>query len=444
MNILLTGATGFIGRHLLTRLLQKGHRLTACVRKPEQLAVIHHGLDVIEVDFMQATRVEAWLPLLKQKEIDVVINAVGIISENSHQNFAKLHSDAPAALFSAAEKAGVKRVLQISALGADQDAKSAYHLTKLAADDVLASLDLDWYILRPSLVYGQGAVSMGLFRAMSALPVIPLIDGGSQKMQPVHVDDLVDVVVLCIGSTLEERVDENVPAQLTLDVVGPEEISMKELLLKQRGWLGLSRTSPSKKEAKSFSIPLKWLLTLMPVTKWLDEPALSAENLKMLQRGNTADVSMMRAVLGEEPESMDSVLARKPATQADRWYARLYFMRPLLRLGLAFVWLWTALVSAFFYPQAESYHLLQQLGFSGMMLPVGLYGLSIMDLLLGIAMFVYRPLRHVLWLQIITLLFYSLIITLFLPEYWLHPFGEISKNIPMLLATLTLLLMEKK
>ncbi len=441
MNILLTGATGFIGSHLLNRLLQKGHHVTACIRQPDKQYRQDPRLNVTVVDFMQATRLDDWLPLLM--DIDVVINAVGIISESRQQSFAKLHTDAPAALFSAAQKAGVKRVLQISALGADQDAKSAYHLSKLAADDVLASLDLDWFILRPSLVYGTGAVSMGLFRALSALPVIPLIEGGTQNMQPVHIDDLVEAVILCIGSQLDERLDQNVPTQLTLDVVGPDEISMKALLFKQRQWLGLANKK-AKASPKTFSISLAWLLKLMPFTFWLDEPVLTADSLKMLQRGNTADDSMMQAVLGEAPESIDSALARTPATTADRWYAKLYFMRPLLRLGIAFVWIWTALVSAFFYPQAESYQLLQQIGLSGFMLPIALYGSALMDLLLGLGMFFYKPLRHILWLQMLVILAYTIAITLFLPEYWLHPFGEISKNIPMILATFVLLLINKK
>ncbi len=435
MNILLTGATGFIGSHILSRLLQKGHHVKACVRRSGKRHREHPRLSYTVVDFMQATRMNDWLPVLTG--VDVVINAVGIIGEHSKQRFAKLHSDAPAALFSAAEKAGVKRVIQISALGADQDAKSAYHMSKLAADDVLASLDLDWFILRPSLVYGQGAVSMGFFRALSALPVIPLLDGGKQAMQPVHIDDLVTAVILCMGSQLDEREDQNLPTQQILDVVGPDEISMKTLLFKQRQWLGLG-------QAKTCSIPLAWALKAMPALRWMDEPALSADNLKMLQRGNTADDAMMRAVLGEVPESMDSVLQRTPATTADRWYAKLYFMRPLLRLGIAFVWIWTALVSVFFYPQSESYQLLEQVGLGGFMLPVALYGSAFMDLVLGLGMFFYRPLTRILWLQIAVIVGYSAIITLFLPAFWLHPFGEISKNIPMLLATLVLLLMERK
>ncbi len=270
---------------------------------------------------------------------------------------------------------------------------------------------------------------MGLFRAMAALPIIPLIEGGTQKMQPIYVDDLVNTIVASL--------DQDAPSQLVLDVVGPVEMSMKDLLLKQRQWLGLKAT-------KTISTPLKWVLRFMPFTRWLDEPALTADSLKMLQRGNIANVSPLKKVLEKMPESMDSVLTKNQASPADRWYAGLYFMRPLLRLGIAFIWIWTAIISAFIYPQAESYQLLERFGLSGVMLPVALYGSALMDLILGMAMFFYQPIRTVLWVQVGVIFAYTALITAVLPEYWLHPFGEISKNIPMLIALFILIVMNKK
>jgi len=431
MNILLTGSTGFIGSHVLTKLIQLNHNVIACVRNPKRQQELFPQVNFVKIDFMQATALNDWMPTLTN--IDVVINTVGIISETKNQTFAALHTDAPSALFSAAEKAGVKRVIQISALGADDQATSEYHLSKLAADDVLASLSLDWAILKPSLVYGNGAKSMGLFRAMATLPIIPLIEGGTQKMQPIQENDLVDTIIACLDDTL----DKDSPTQLILDVVGPDEMSMKELLLKQRQWLGL-------KTAKTISTPLKWVLRFMPFTRWLDEPALTADSLKMLQRGNIADVSPLKKVLGKMPESMDSVLRNNQASPADRWYAGLYFMRPLLRLGIAFIWIWTAIISAFLYPQAESYQLLERFGLSGIMLPIALYGSALMDFILGMAMFFYQPIRTVLWIQVGVIIAYTALITAVLPEYWLHPFGEISKNIPMLLALFILIIMENR
>ena len=146
MNILLTGSTGFIGSHILGELIRLDYHVTACVREPASPSL---NVRYEVIDFVRATDVKDWLPLLDN--IDVVINSVGIISESKSQTFSALHTRAPVALFRAAEVAGVRQIIQISALGADEQAQSHYHLSKREADEALQSLSLSWYILRPSL-----------------------------------------------------------------------------------------------------------------------------------------------------------------------------------------------------------------------------------------------------------------------------------------------------
>jgi len=425
MNILLTGATGFIGRNVLLALEKAGHRVTACVRNPDKIKQLSPLTETIEVDFISATDITDWLPLLKG--IDVVINAVGIINESGKQTFSALHTDAPAALFSAAEQAGVKRVIQISALGADEQAESQYHLSKLAADDLLASLALEWFILRPSVVYGEGAASMALFRAMAALPFIPVLDHGRQFLQPVHVSDLVAAVMRCLNAR------ENTGQ--TIDVVGPEKISYLSMLKMLRNWLGRSGDIV-------ISAPASLIIKLVPLMKWMDEPALSKDSLQMLQRSSTSNPEPITKLIGHPPISLDQVLKEQPATQAERWHARLYFLRPLLRLSIAFVWIFTGIVSAFFYPHENSFVLLEKIGLSGIALPLTLYGAALLDFLLGVAtLFLYR-LKLVVSLQLALIIFYSLLLTAIAPEYWLHPFGPLVKNIPLIVATIIMLILE--
>ena len=146
MNILLTGASGFIGSHLLRALTLDGHQIRACVRNPAQAAKSFSGPRYIACDFSQDTDAEAWLDRLKG--VDIIINAVGIIRETHTQRFDTLHRDTPVALFQAAVRRGVRRVIQISALGADETAQSHYHLSKRAADDYLRGLALEWAIRR--------------------------------------------------------------------------------------------------------------------------------------------------------------------------------------------------------------------------------------------------------------------------------------------------------
>lgn len=427
MNILLTGATGFIGSHLLRALQAQGHQVTACVRDPASAAHQFPGPRYITCDFTRDHTVASWRDRLAG--IEVVINAVGIIRESGAQTFHALHFAAPRALFLAAAETGVKKVIQISALGADDQAESRYHLTKRAADDVLAGLNLNSIILRPSIVHGAGAKSSEMFRALAALPFIPVPDDGRQPIQPIHVNDLVQIVLACV-----------VAAEAgckRIDLVGPEPITFLDMLLQMRRWLGLS--SP-----RVLHIPYAVLLPLARIGGFLGNAPITPETVAMLRRGNCAPVQPLIERFGINPRGFVQVLDGAPSTQADRWHARLYWLRPLLRLSIAFTWIGTAIVSALLYPAADSYALLAQTGIQGIYAPLTLYGAAALDLALGIAVLTRYRLRETVWLQIAVIIGYMLIISWALPEYWLHPFGPLTKNVPLLAAILTMYAMERR
>jgi uncharacterized protein YbjT (DUF2867 family) len=227
-------------------------------------------------------RPDDWLAHLRS--VDAVANAVGIIGETGGQRFATLHYRAPAALFQACAQAGVRRVVQISALGADEHAFTPYHLSKRAADDVLRSLDLEWFVLRPSLVYGEGSRSLRLFRRLATLPLMPLIDDGSQRLQPIHIDDLVATVVRCLDSE---------HSRLTLDLVGPDALRFTDWLAQLRRQQGMAPTA---------RVRIPWWLALAGARLGRHfSPLLHPDNLLMLQHGNTADVAPLAAFLRRMP-----------------------------------------------------------------------------------------------------------------------------------------------
>ncbi len=425
MNILLTGASGFIGHHILQALQQTDYKVTACCRRPEKLFFASNDTVFLPSNYANMTAVESWLPHLHN--IDIVINCVGIIAESPGQRFHTLHEQAPIALFQAAEQAGVKKIIQLSALGADENAQSDYHLSKKAADDALRQLTLDWYILQPSIVYGHGAQSTALFHALAALPILAVIDEGKQLLQPVHINDVVAAVMACLETKKLSRT--------TVPVVGPQAIEFGSLLQQLRKRLG-------KPPAPTISLSEKMARSTIWLGDLLDEPILNADAITMLSRSNTADSQPLEELLDRPPVDLQRQLLSEPANQAERWHAGLYFLRPLLRLSIACLWIWSGIVSIFFYPHELSYRFLSATGITGTAAPLALYGLALFDVGLGIATFLsFRP-RRLIPLQLIIVALYTLTITIALPEFWLHPFGPVLKNIPLLIALLVYLQLE--
>jgi uncharacterized protein YbjT (DUF2867 family) len=195
VRVLITGATGFIGGAIARALLRQGHELVCAVRDPSRLQWGDAGPGTwraVTVDLSHATEPQAWQPHLSG--VDAVINAVGIIREQAGQTFDTLHHRAPAALFQAAAAAGVRIVVQISALGADAGAQSRYHRTKKAADDALRALPVAGAVLQPSIVYGDSP-GAAMFNLMATSPLLAMPQAGGMQVQPVHVDDVVDGVL---------------------------------------------------------------------------------------------------------------------------------------------------------------------------------------------------------------------------------------------------------
>lgn len=272
-TILLTGASGFIGSNLFAALVQQGYEVRALSRRTGH-------------DFSQLIHPKDWRPHLAG--VDAVINAVGIIAETASQRFETLHHLAPTALFRACQSKGIRRVIQISALGADEQATTPYHLSKKAADDELRSLPLEWFVLRPSLVFGDGSRSLRLFQRLAGLPLIPLIGDGGQRVQPVHIDDLVAVVL----NTLKSN-----PPCLTLDLVGPREFRLRE-------WLLALRARQGKSPTHTLAIPISLVKAGFSLGRHFS-PLLHPDNLNMLLRGNTADATPLADFLGRQPTAME-------------------------------------------------------------------------------------------------------------------------------------------
>ncbi|MES2934560.1 MAG: NAD(P)H-binding protein [Pseudomonadota bacterium] len=429
MVVLLTGASGFLGTQLTNMLLAAGHIVIGVVHRRAVDARPGAQMRYIEADFTTDFDEADWLP--KLYGVDLVINAVGIIRETGLQTFHAIHCKAPCALFKACAHAGVKRVIQISALGADDHAQSRYHLSKKAADDFLSSLDLPSVIVQPSLVYGEGGTSAKLFTILASLPLIPLPGHGQQMIQPVHVAD--------VSATILALLDQTLPKASRIAVVGPRALTLRDFLAILRISIGLRR-------ARFFPAPMALVRIVADASRFLPDTLLDRETLQMLEDGNTADVSPLCALLGRPPRPPEQFIPPHGAKSV-RLQAQLNYLLPVLRWSIALVWIATGLVSIGWYPVADSYALLARTGISGAhapwILPLMLYGAALLDIGLGLATVLLKR-RHWVWLtQLAIILFYTAVISWRMPEFWSHPYGPLLKNIPMLAAIWLLMELER-
>ena len=173
MRILLLGAGGFIGRHILSELLASGHEVRAVARDVASLRAMEPAAEWVAIDLARATDAEGWMPHLAG--IDCVINAAGVLrGPEMHA----VHVAMPQALHAACKRAEVRRVILISAVSARPDVSTDYARTKVEGETALRSSGLRWTILRPSLVIAEGSYGgTSLLRGLSALPLFQPLAG---------------------------------------------------------------------------------------------------------------------------------------------------------------------------------------------------------------------------------------------------------------------------
>jgi uncharacterized protein YbjT (DUF2867 family) len=420
MRILLLGASGFIGRELFAALVKRRHRVVAAVRDLAA-APPFAGEPAVLVDLNQDTNPVTWLS--RVAGIDAVVNCAGVLQGSRAQSIESIHRAAPVALFKACEIAGVRRVVQISAISADRQAGTAYALTKLAADDYLRSTSLEWVVVRPSLVHARGAYGgTALLRALAALPfAIPVPGDGDQEFQPIHVDDLARVIAQALETDRLVR--------QTVDPVGPEVVTLRAILHDYRRWLGFGR-------APIVSIP-DWIVKAAVRLGDVIGGPLNSTALAQLEHGNTGDYAAFVEMTGLEARGWWESLALQPAHTQDRWHARLYFVRPALRFTLAFLWLASAL-AGFFALREWGALLSTRLALDPIVATPALGLACGADLVLAALLIArWRP-RALALIQVLVIAGYTAVATLLWPALWAQPLGALFKNVPILAAVLAL------
>lgn len=419
MKVLVTGANGFIGSAVVEGLLQSGHEVIACARSPRNLPSSPQ-LSYVHADFTTDSGPEAWAPRLLG--VSAVINCAGILREPRRGDFARVHDDGPMALLAACEAAGVGKFIQLSALGEAEDGE--FIRSKHRFDDALLASGFPATVIRPSVVLSTRGSYGGtsLLRALAAAPgLVPLPGRGEQRVQPVLLEDLVELVLRCLA--------QRTAAGEVVYAVGPEVMTLRETLRTLRAWLKLP-------PARELHVPE----LLVRTGAWMGERfgagPMGETVAGMLARGNVAPPgawSRARELTGFATRPVPTALAMAPSFVQDRWHARLYLLRPLLWLSLVAVWLLSGLSGLAATPEQFG-AVLGALGVAADWQRPLVVASSVVDLVLGLLLLLRVRVGAVLALMLISLLAYTLWLSVMAPALWLAPLGGMLKNLAVLLV----------
>lgn len=284
--ILVTGGTGYVGSRLVRKLIEQGREVRLLAR--DVAAARRQFPDDVAFARGDVTEPEALSAALAG--VDTVIHLVAVIRERGDVTFERINYRGTVNVVDAAKVAGVRRHVQMSALGALPDPAFPYHDAKYRAEQYVKASGLAWTIFRPSIIFGPGDQFFSTLAGLAKLPA-PFIlpDGGTARFQPVWLGDVVDAFIRAL--------DDPAAIGQTYELGGPEIMSYKEMV----GVL----MDVTGKHRPMLSLPAGMLKpAAFAFDKLLPKPPVTPEQLKMLRLTNSSANSATATLTGHPPKPL--------------------------------------------------------------------------------------------------------------------------------------------
>lgn len=427
---MILGAYGLIGSACVHAALNAGHRVTAVGRSAKQLKRLPSAVRCLPRDITQNS-VDDWRQDLH--DVDVVVNATGALQDGFRDQLKAIHEDSVVSLL-AGMAGGRIRLIHVSAAGVSPQASTAFFRTKANGDASIMASDVDWVIVRPTIVLSPQAYGgTALLRAAAAMPWLGIHALPEARLQTVFVDDLANAIM--------HGVEGVIPTQTVMPLTESDSHSLKDTTTAIRRWLGFPAWP------QQINLPA-WMLTPISMVAdglgWLGwRSPLRRTALRVLRDGVEADPAPWQALTGKPCRTLEQSLQSMPSTQQERWFARMYLLLPIIMATLSVFWLFSGVVGLLRFDEACT--ILTEHDFSQTMATFLVAGGSIADIILGLMVWHRHTARTACLGMILLSLSYLVAASVFVPALWLHPLGVLAKVLPgLLLAGVAWVLLEER
>ena len=288
MQIAIVGATGFVGSHLVPHLDNTGHRVIAVSRTGRRLAEWTDAVDARAADVTTGNGLDEALA-----GADAVVHLVAIPRESKGRRFEEVNVRGTGHVVEAAQRAGIRRFVHLSVLGVVDDPKLGYLQSKARGEQIVRESSLDWVVLRPSLMFGEGD---GFFNIVKTTlrywsPGVVVIPGkGDTRFQPLSADDLAIAVEHCL--TDADR------ARSVYELGGPDWLTYSQIVDEVMRITAIRRLK--------LPIPIPLISALTSVTdRVLPIFPVTHDQIGSLQRQNYTDLDAFERAFGVKPRKLD-------------------------------------------------------------------------------------------------------------------------------------------
>jgi uncharacterized protein YbjT (DUF2867 family) len=430
-HILVLGASGLIGRFVTDDLRARGFHVIGVARN----LAASQRMKALDLEMpLLAMGAPALAQLMRDHAVDVVVNCLGVLQDGPGSDTGAVHRDFVAHMLQAIPASGrAVRLIHISIPGAAEQDRTAFSTTKREAEALIATSGILHAILRPGFVVAPSAYGgSALLRALAALPIDLPADETARPFQPVAIED----IAATIAWLADRDIGDEAARAVSWDLMQPQGISLGGVIKQFRFAYGTGDLP--RVTLPSFMLDLgAWCGDLANLFGWT--PPTRSTAIAELRRGVSGDPTAWMEATGIVPKTLADTIGRRAATIQDKWFARLFLVKPLVIASLVLFWIasgFIALVISF----PATIAILTSHGFPPAIATPFAAITSMMDMSVGVLIAFRRTCAAGLIAGIVLSLGYMVGCAILTPDLWIEPLGALVKTGPAIMLMLVALM----